>query len=300
MGEQSYKVRIGVAAGAGVADDPAAFIDLVDALDDLGYDSIWVPDIITTPTLDPIAALAVAAGRRQRLKLGTHLIIPGRNPVFLAKQLATLDQLSNGRLLLNAVLGLRQPAELDAQGVDAAARTAMLEESLTVMRALWAGETVDFHGEHHHYDAARLMVLPRQQPLEVWLGGQVPAALRRCGRIGEGWMPGLCTPTEAAAGRAVIEREALAAGRAIDREHFGVNLSWVQGSISDAVRAGIAARRGDLVAEEVIAVGADGLADQVNAFLDVGFSKFVIRPAETPESWPDAVAAVSEVLALQT
>lgn len=296
----SYKVRIGVAAGAGVADDPNAFVGLVDALDDLGYDSIWVPDVVTTPTLDPIAALAVAAGRRARLKLGTHLIIPGRNPVLLAKQLATLDQLSNGRVLINAVLGLRQPGELDAQGVDADARTSMLEESLHVMRTLWRGDGVTFDGRHHHYDDARLAVTPRQQPLEVWLGGQVPAALRRCGRIGDGWMPGLCTPAEAAAGRVEIERAAAEAGRSIDREHFGVNLSWVDGAISEAVRHNIAARRPDVEAEEIIAIGSAGLAEQIHAFLDVGFSKFVIRPAEQPESWPAAVEAVADVLALQT
>ncbi len=296
----TYKVRIGVAAGAGVADDPAAFLDLVDAIDDVGYDSIWVPDIVTTPTLDPIAALAVAAGRRQRLKLGTHLILPGRNPVLLAKQLATLDQLSNGRVLINAVLGLRQPAELAAQGVDAAERTTLLEESLHIMRTLWRGERLSFAGSQRHYDDVGLAVQPRQQPLEMWLGGQVPAALRRCGRIGEGWMPGLCTPAEAAAGKAVIDQEAADHGRAIDREHFGVNLSWVEGSISDAVRASIASRRSDIEADEVIAIGTNGLAEQTQAFLEVGFSKFVIRPAETPASWPDAIEAVAGVLDLQT
>ncbi len=296
---ESYKVRIGVAAGAGVSDDPGAFVELVDALDDLGYDSVWVPDVITTPTLDPIAALAVAAGRRQRLKLGTHLIIPGRNPVLLAKQLATLDQLSGGRVLINAVIGLRQPAELDAQGVEPSARTSMLEESLQIMRGLWAGDAVEFHGVHHDHDSAKLAVVPKQQPLEVWLGGQAPAALRRCGRIGEGWMPGLCTPAEAAAGRVVIEEAAAEAGRSIDREHFGVNLNWVDGAISDNVRASIAARRTDLSADEVIAIGAEGLAEQIHAFLDVGFSKFVIRPAEQPASWPAAVESVASVLDLQ-
>ncbi len=193
--EPGYKVRIGVAAGAGVIDDPAGYLRLVDALDDLGFDSIWVPDVVTGGVFDPIAALGVATGRRARLKIGSHLIVPGRDPVWLAKQLATLDQLSAGRLLLLAVIGLNQPEELDAQGVVAAERTAMLEESLEVMRALWAGETVHRDGAHgRRYEAVRLAVRPVQEPLEVWLGGQVPAALRRCGRIGDGWMPGLCTP----------------------------------------------------------------------------------------------------------
>ncbi|MEZ5377444.1 MAG: LLM class flavin-dependent oxidoreductase [Acidimicrobiales bacterium] len=295
-----FKVRIGVAAGVGVADDAAAFLDLVDAVDDLGYDSIWVPDVVTTSTLDPIAALSVAAGRRHRLKLGTHLILPGRNPVLLAKQLATLDQLSGGRVLINAVLGLRQPAELAAQGVDAGERTRMLEESMHIMRTLWRGEPLTFAGTHHRYEDVQLAVRPKQQPLEMWLGGQVPAALRRCGRIGEGWMPGLCTPAEAAAGKAVIDAAAEEAGRTIDREHFGVNLTWVERSISPAVRASVAARRDDLDADDVIAIGVAGLAEQIEAFLAVGFSKFVIRPAEPPSSWPSAIEGVADVLELQT
>ncbi len=294
------KVRIGVAAGTGVVEDPSAFFGLVDALDDLGYDSIWVPDVITTPTLDPIAALAAAAGRRERLKLGTHLILPGRNPVLLAKQLASLDRISNGRLLLLAVLGLRQPAELAAQGVDAATRTGILEEMVHIMRTLWRGETLSFDGTHFSYRDVGLTVTPKQDPLEVWLGGQAPAALRRCGRLGEGWMPGLCTPAEAARARTAIDEAAAAAGRAIDGEHFGVNISWVDRSIGPEVTASIAARRPDLAAAYGVAVGPRGLCERMSAFLDVGFSKFVIRPATEPPSWPRAVEAVAEVLELQT
>ncbi len=294
------KVRIGVAAGAGVASDPIEFLGLVDALDDLGYDSLWVPDVVSTPTLDPIVALSVAAGRRSRLKLGTHLVVPGRDPVFLAKQLATLDQLCDGRLLLLAVIGLKRPEELAAQGVKAGDRTKMLEESLHIMRRLWAGESVSFDGDHYHYENVSLAVRPKQDPLEVWLGGQVPAALRRCARIGEGWMPGLCTPNEAHESRVAIEAEAEAVGTHIDGEHFGVNISWVDGSIPDEVRETVSSRRPGLDADDVIAVGEAGLRERIDAFLDVGFSKFVIRPATTPESWPSAVESVAGVLELQT
>ena len=294
------KVRIGVAAGAGATDDPKGFVHLVDALDDLGYDSIWVPDVITAKVFDPVAALGIAAGRRERLKVATHLIVPGRDPVRLAKELATLDQLSNGRLLLLFVLGIRNPAELDAQSVEAAKRSAMLEESLHVMRTLWAGETLTFDGEFHHYDSVELEVQPVQQPLEVWLGGQVPAALRRCGRLGEGWMPGLCTPDEAADARTAINEAAAEAGRSIDDEHYGMNLTWVPDRITDEVRAGIESRRAGFDPGHVVGIGATGLAERIEAFLEVGFSKFVIRPAINPDSWPAAVESVSDVLALQT
>ena len=293
------KVRIGVAAGPGVATDPDALFELVDTLEDLGYDSLWVPDIVTTPTLDPITALAAAAGRRSKLKLGTHLIVPGRNPVLLARQLASLDRLSNGRLLLMAVIGLRRPEELAAQGVEAGERTAMLEESLTVMRALWRGEEVTFAGRHVALEGVSLGIRPIQDPLEVWLGGMVPAALRRCGRLGEGWMPGLCTPAEAAAARATIEREAEKAGRHIDAEHFGVNLSFTD-RLDDRVREAIAARRPELAAEELVAIGPEGLGTRIDDFLAVGFSKFVIRPTIEPASWPEAVTGVAEVLERQS
>ncbi len=294
------KVRIGVAAGAGATDDPAGYLALVDALDDLGYDSIWVPDVITGPVFDPIAALGVAAGRRERLKIGTHLIVPGRDPVRLAKELATLDQLSAGRLLLLFVLGLRTPEELDAQSVEASARTSLLTEALHIMRTLWSGQELRFEGEHFRYDGVRLAVRPVQDPLEVWLGGQVPAALRRCGRLGEGWMPGLCTPAEAAEARDAITEAATAAGREIDGEHYGMNLSWVDDGIDDEVRAGIEARRPGFDPGHVIGVGSSGLAERIEAFCQVGFSKFVIRPARPPASWPHAVESVADVVGLQT
>ena len=294
------KIRIGVAAGAGAVGDAAAFVALVDALDDLGFDSIWVPDVVTAEVFDPVAALGVAAGRRERLKIGTHLIVPGRDPVRLAKELATLDQLSGGRLLLLFVLGLRQAEELDAQGVTAGERTSRLEEALHVMRTLWQGETLTFEGRHHTYEAVQLAVRPVQDPLEVWLGGQVPAALRRCGRLGEGWMPGLCTPDEARDARLVIEAEAAEAGRTIDREHFGMNLSWVHGGISDELRAGIEARRPGFDPEHTVGVGVAGLTERIEAFVEAGFSKFVIRPADPPDSWPEAVASVADVVSIQT
>jgi len=294
------KIRIGVAVGTGVADNPTEFVRLVDALDDLGFDSIWVPDVITTATLDPITALSVAAGRREGLKLGTHLIFPGRDPVMLAKQLATLDQLSGGRLLLLAVLGLRRPEELAAQGVAARDRPSMLEEQLHILRTLWAGDELTMAGRHYQYEGVQLGVRPVQDPLEVWLGGQVPAALERCGRMGEGWMPGLLTPAECAAARVTIAAAAEQAGRHIDGEHYGINISWVEGSISDDARAAVEKRRPDLKAEDALAVGTEGLIEKIQSYLDVGFSKFVIRPADQPDSWAHAVEAVSSVVELQT
>ena len=115
-------------------------------------------------------------------------------------------------------------------------------------------------------------------------------------------MPGLCSPEEAAAAVAAIQGEADACGRTMDAEHFGMNLSWVDGAISDRVRAGIEARRPGFDPAHTIGVGASGLAERIHAFLDAGLSKFVIRPAEAsdatalqPPAADDAAGATSSL-----
>ena len=112
------KVRIGIGTGTSVMSGDE--LDrLVDDLEASGFDSLWWSDVLTVPGDDPLAAMAYAAGHARRLKIGTTMVLPGRNPVRLAKQLATLDRLSGGRLLVTFVLGLRRAVELDAMGVGA-------------------------------------------------------------------------------------------------------------------------------------------------------------------------------------
>ncbi len=112
------KVRIGIGTGTSVMSGDELG-QLVDDLESNGFDSLWWSDVLTVPGDDPLAAMAYAAGHAPRLKIGTTMVLPGRNPVRLAKQLATLDRLSGGRLLVTFVLGLRRAAELDAMGVGA-------------------------------------------------------------------------------------------------------------------------------------------------------------------------------------
>ena len=97
--------------------DAAQFGGLVDDIDELGFDSIWLPEILTAPTLDPLVGLAFAAAHNPHLKLGTTMLLPGRNLVRVAKELATLDRLSGGRLLVTFVPGLPRQPESAAAGV---------------------------------------------------------------------------------------------------------------------------------------------------------------------------------------
>lgn len=295
------KVRIGLGLGAAGAADAEGFSMLVQQLERLRFDSLWLSEVLTTPVIDPLAGLAYAAGISRKLKLGTTLTVTARNPVRLAKELATIDRLSGGRVLLVFVPGLTNPLEDQALGVPVAERGAWLDESLPFVRALWSADPVSHHGPRFDYDGPPIEPRPIQNPLEVWLGGTAKSALRRAGRLSDGWLPSSCTPQEAAAGRDAIEAAAAEAGRQIDPEHFGISLSYARTEISSAQAARITKRRPGLDPAAVIPVGMAGLREMLGRYIDIGFSKFVVRPGDTPRSWSaelDELAA--GVLPLQT
>jgi probable F420-dependent oxidoreductase len=184
------------------------------------------------------------------------------------------------------VLGLRQAPEAGALGVDLDRRGAEVDEVLPLLRRLWAGEVVDHEGPRWRFSGVAVEPRPLQSPLEPWLGGQAPAALRRCGRLADGWLPSLCTPAEAAAGREVVEAAAAEAGRTVDPEHFGMSIGYARTAIPAATARSLAARRPGLDPAEVVPVGVPALRRHLERLVDVGFSKFVVRPLEAPASWP--------------
>ena len=132
------------------------------------------------------------------------MVLPGRNPVVLAKELATLDRLSEGRLLPAFGLGVADPHEQQAFGVERGARASCSTKPCRSCAA--AGPTAVTHdGARFHYDGLRVLPKPRQHHVDVWLGGIAPSELRRVGRLGDGWLPSFVTPDDAARGREVIE-----------------------------------------------------------------------------------------------
>lgn len=274
---------------------------IVDDLERLRFDSLWVPEALLQPTLDPLVALAFAAARTTRLKLGTHLILPGRNPVWLARQLAHLDQLSAGRLLLLGVLGLPDEADAGAQGIDRRDRGAAIDTLVPLLRRLWAGEEVTHTDNGLALEGVQISPSPVQDPLELWLAGQVPAALRRCGRLGDGWMPGLVLPGEAAEMRRTIETTAAEAGRTMDPEHYGANLFYAHRPVPAALLERFRARRPEGDAETLVPVGWDALRARIAEWTSAGFSKFLLRPVEPPDDWSLELGGLAdEILPLTT
>jgi probable F420-dependent oxidoreductase len=216
--------------------------------------------------------------------------------MLLAKELATLDRLSNGRLLPAFGLGAVDPGEHQAFGVERSERAKRFDEVLPLLRRFWSGETVDHQGAFHKYEGAVVRPLPVQDPLEIWLGGIAPSELRRCGRLGDGWLPSFCTPDDLAAGIPVINEVAAEAGRAIDPEHFGALIPYVEGELPDIVLAGIRKRRPDVDPAQVIASGLGGLRTMIEQHVAVGGSKFVVIPLAEPPSWDDHLGEVASVL----
>ncbi|TPG33650.1 TIGR03854 family LLM class F420-dependent oxidoreductase [Mycolicibacterium hodleri] len=272
------KIRFGVGLGAGPEASPAELSHLVDRLEAAGIDSLWFSELVYTDAVDPFVGMAYALARTTKLKVGTSvMILPGRHPVLVAKQLASLAALAPKRVL--PVFGLRSaiPAERDVFVVPDGQRAAVFDESLRLLNAALTSQESDFSGDF--FTATSMAVGPRPaKPLDIWLGGSAPAAFRRIGRLADGWLGSFLTPDEARRGRELIESAAAEAGRAIEPDHFGINVAVAENGLSDEVLAAIHGRRPDVDPTELIADGWPRLHRMIDGYVAAGLTKFVVRP----------------------
>ena len=161
----------------------------------LGFDSVWAGDSpVTRQRADPLLVLAAAAAVTERVTLGTAVLLPAlRHPVLLAHQLATLDRLAEGRLVVGMGGGFPHPnteAQFTAVGVDPRSRVSRMVESVDALRRLWTSTGVSFHGRHFTFDDVTIAPRPvRPGGPPVWLAGSGDKALRRVDRIADGWLP---------------------------------------------------------------------------------------------------------------
>jgi probable F420-dependent oxidoreductase len=167
--------------------------------EELGFDSVWIPDHAVVPRAvearygpvyyDAIAVLGYLAGITHRVRLGTTvLVIPYRHPMVLAKELASIDQLSEGRLILGVGVGWAE-AEFQALGVSFAERGRYTDEALRVMQTLWSQDMPQYSGPYYSFADIIFQPKPVQHPLPIWVGGQSRAALRRTAQCATGWHP---------------------------------------------------------------------------------------------------------------
>jgi probable F420-dependent oxidoreductase len=298
------KVRIGIALGQWPNRDlqPSAILDLVDFFESLDVDSIWVSDRLVSSalTLEPITFLSFIAGRLRNMKLGTStLVLPTRNPVVLAKEIATLDFLSHGRVFPAIGLGGEESKDLAAVGVSKKERAGRTDEMITLMRRLWTEENVTFTGKYFSVEDATIMPRPWQkQGPPIWIGGRSEAALRRTGRLGDGWLVSSVSAREVDLGIKSIRRYAAEANREVPEDHYGVLIPFYFATNTDNAFeiAGHSIRpRADMATTEFTAYGtADQVRAKVEAYIAAGASKFIMRPCGPFAAWREQVGILAK------
>jgi probable F420-dependent oxidoreductase len=292
------KVRICYGLGTRTTLHDQRFGAVVDLLEGHRFDSLWVSERIGADAPDPLVAMAYAAGRTEQLKFGMSvMVLPGRNPIVLAKSLATLATMSGGRLLPAFGLGLVHPLEQQAFGVERSERARWFDESLSVMRQCWTGEPVVHNGERYHFDGVKVRPVPTR--MDVWLGGIAPSELKRVGRLADGWLPSFVTPADAAAGRATIEQICAEHDRSIEDDHYGVLIPYTIGEAPAELLAQLAQRRPDLDPAELVPTSWDALIDLIKRFVDIGTTKFVVLPVAEPrpiDEWETHLADAADAL----
>jgi probable F420-dependent oxidoreductase len=166
--------------------------------EELGFDSLWIGEhmLFFVPTFDAITVLAAFAARTQRILLGSAvLLLPLRHPTVVAKEVASLDIISNGRIILGVGVGGEFPREFVACGVPVKERGRRTDEAIEVMRRLWSESGVNHEGRFFRLEDANMQPKPIQKPgPPIWIAGRSEAAIKRAARMGDGYMPYLFSP----------------------------------------------------------------------------------------------------------
>ncbi len=227
-------------ANSGPFSQPDLFAHLVTTAEKCGFESIWsvehvvIPQDYKTPypysesgkipggedvaIPDPLLPLSFAAAITKNLKLGTGiLILPQRHPLYVAKEAATIDVLSKGRLILGIGSGWLKE-EFDSLGLDFHTRGARTDEAIMALRALWSEGASSFHGKHFSFGPVKMFPKPVQKGgVPIVIGGHSPAAARRAGRLGDGFFPAIGEAAKLNELFAIMRTEAQKAGRASAR-----------------------------------------------------------------------------------
>ncbi|MEO8539243.1 MAG: TIGR03619 family F420-dependent LLM class oxidoreductase [bacterium] len=279
-------IGIGLGLAGFPFSSPKAFLSWIDLCEDQGVDSVWLSERIVSrqPTPELMTTFGIIAGRTERLKFGMNAIVVSlRDPLILAKECASLDYLSGGRLLPVFGVGGELNPEFRATSRSPKGRGPQSDEALDIMAALWTGEPVTYAGKYYQYTEAVISPRPAQDPLPLWIGGSSEAAIRRTARIGTGWLGGIQAPAQVAPVVAAIRQQSAAAGRPIDDDHYGAGFAFRFGSWDEPVvqrQAAALARIPDAPPPaDYVAVGdAGAIAERIREYIAAGVSKFVLRP----------------------
>ena len=276
--------------------DPTEAVDMAIRAEVSGFDSFWTTDFALGGSPEPLALLAAASQRTNRILLGTAVIVlPYRHPMTLAKAASTVDALSGGRLLLGLGVGSNK-REFDALGLDIHERGKMADEKLMLLRKLLSGEKVSHRGKFHHMEEVDVGPASVQRPYPpiwtgpLWKNGLVESTLVRAGRLADGFVPTLVPASEYRTVREKVKAYARGAKRDPDAIEFGTVLwfcldddperAWeTLEAESNRRRSHTAAVRG----EANVSGRAEDCAEGIQEYVDAGVTHFVMNAGVTPE-----------------
>ena len=257
----------------------------VDRCEDGGVDSIWQTDRLVSKEamLECMSTMAALAGHTEKIRFGMNVAsIALRDPLLTAKQCATIDFLSDGRLLPAFGLGSALARDYSATGTQTKRRGKKADEALDLVARLWTENDVNFDGEFFQYEAASISPKPANPGIPLWIGGSSEVAMRRTAKYGTGWLGGIDTPEQAKLVVAGIKSALLETGRSIDEDHYGASFLFRFGSPEDDVVAttakGLAGRLKQSPDRYLVAGDASAMVGRIREFIDAGCQKFVMLP----------------------
>lgn len=279
-------VRAGMGFGELPFSGPDAFWDWIDLLEEGGVNSYWQSDRIASSRvhLEPMVALAAVAGRTKKLKFGMNVAsLALREPVLLAKQIATIDYLSGGgRMLPGFGIGSKLAPDWEATGTSLKGRGAKADEALEIIMRLWKGETVDYAGQHFNIKGARISPTPVNPRIPMWIGGSTKAAVDRTAKYGTGWQAAFESPEQLRPVIRAIRDTAIEKGRKVPEDHFGAAFPFRFGKPSDEQVATEMERFEKRLRKDptdYFVVGDGGtILKRLAEYADAGATKFILRP----------------------
>jgi probable F420-dependent oxidoreductase len=249
---------------------------------------------------EPMTTMAAVAARTRRLKFGPSVLVaPFRSPVLAAREIAMVDYLSDGRMLPAVGVGVELEREFRAAGVPFKERGRRTDEAIQIMRRCWTEDEVTFAGEFWQLERVTVLPHPVQQPLPVWIGGNSDAAMRRAGRLGDGWIPSFITPARFADGVDRTQQHAAEAGRTVPADHFGALVYYcLAADRSDARAVALPFvprnRVDETTLEACTAFGPPDLVrERLEEYVRGGGSKFILRPMCPPDRVVEQVARLA-------
>lgn len=278
-------IGIGLGISRFPFDKARDYFEWVDYCEDKTVDSIWQTDRLVSKDamLECMSVMAALAGRTEKIRFGMNVAsIALRDPLLMAKQCATIDFLSDGRILPAFGLGSAFSQDYSATGTPTKRRGKKADEALELLARLWTEDSVSFDGEFFQYDNACISPKPANAHIPLWIGGSSEVAMKRTAKYGTGWLGGIDTPEQARVVVAGIKDALKDTGRKIDEDHYGASFLFRFGSPEDEIVAatakGFAARIKESPDRYLVAGDAADIIVRIREFLDAGCEKFVMLP----------------------